>query len=1721
MVLRLDYAANKKLSVGATIEHLTERPYFSKVNYGEDPISNTLFGTDFSYQSNWPGLTRALNKLPFYSTKAPSSVAASGEVAYFKPGQAPGTDGSIYVDDFEGTTSNIDLRFPLISWALASTPSRFPEATLISNLDYGKNRAKLAWYNIEPTLQDPNSSNNPLRSNLAELSDPRVRLVYTNELFPQTTTTITNTQTTTFDIAYYPTEIGPYNYESSPSQVDANGNLKNPKTRWGGLMRAIDQTDFETNNIDAVEFWVQDPFIKNPTSTGGTLYMDLGEVSEDILKDGKHLFENGLSTPNITAATDTSIWGKMPLNPVQVTNSFSNDASDRPYQDVGFDGLDDDSERVVRSDYLKSIQTVFGTNSPLYQRAINDPSNDDYVWYRDSKFDAAGAGILERYKNYNNPQGNSAIATGNNSSAATTYPDNEDINHDNIMNETEAYYEYAINLNPGMTAGTNQYISDERTISVTYADGHSGTEKWYQFRIPIKDYTDTVGQISDFKSIRFVRLYLSGFEDSVVCRFAEFNLVRSQWRQFNYYLDTTGSYTTIPNTTNTTFNTISVNLEENSSRTPVNYVIPPGINRVQTLNNNGVSVLENEQSLSLQISNLADGDARAVYKTVAMDFRQYGKLSMFAHAESVTGQTAVKDNELNLVVRIGQDYLSNYYEIKIPLKITAPGFYTTAQAGTVWPAANNLDFSLQELIDLKKRRNGISGQLITNIYREIIGNKTFSVMGNPNLGEVEGILIAVENAKDNNAAALSAEVWVDELRLSEVNNHGAYAALGKVDVTLADLGKLSVSGSTYSQGWGALDSHINDRLLENQHQFDAVLDIDAGKLLPKSARLSVPMYTSISRIVATPEYDPFDLDIKLSDKINAAKTKALKDSIKNAAFNQLTVKTINFTNVHILPKGKTHLWSLSNFNISYSLSKTTQSDSADAMNNLTKWRVILGYNYQNSSKFVQPFRKVIKSNNSWWTWLKDFNFNLKPSLLSFKADINRLYGIEAPRVINTDPTASPITSSDTTYNKYFTFDRYYAMHWDLSRSLNFDFSAVNYATVDEPYGLLNTKAKRDTLSRNFWKGGRTTNYQQTAAMRYIFPLNKLPLTDWVTASYTYGTSYNWIGASRLAITLGNTLENSQTNTFASDFDFTKLYAKSRWLKPLNTMPKPANTAGRNTGKAANTGKLNTAAPGQGVPLPSNGIAPPLPSREEVITDKYGNKLTGKKKRQALQKWRQQKRDFRLAERLRKANQTPELKGVMRAGAMLLTMVKHVGVSYSEDYQSTVPGFMDSTQFLGQDWKTMQPGLDYIFGKQPDTSWLNKKAAKGFMTNDSSFNSYYAQNYAQKLSITAQLEPIRDMRIDVSFDKSFSKNYSELFKDTLFYNNSNLKEHLNPLASGGFSVSWIGIQTLFRKSDPNRVSDIFQKFEDNRIIVSNRLASQNPYWTQSPAYTTDGYAKGYGRYSQDVLIPAFLAAYTGKSPYTIALVKESSSNIKSNPFGGYLPKPNWRLSYSGLNRIPALAKIFSAINITNAYSGILSMNSYTSSLTYSDVSKYGSPGFIDTVSGNYVPFYVVPNVSIQEQFSPLIGVEATTVKQWSFKFVYNKSRQLSLSLVDYQMSETNSKEWIFGFGWRKRGIRLPFKIPGMQGKKLQNDLSLKLDISLRDDATGNSTLDQTTAYATSGQKVFSLQPSVDYVLNNRINLKLYFTRLKTTPYISTTAPTVSTTAGLQVRISLAP
>ncbi len=1762
--LRLDYYVNDKLALGGTYMKLAERPFTQKTSFGEDPIKNTVLGLDVNYQSEAMGVTRLLDKLPIYATTAPSIITAQGEVAGLLPSHAKqintlDPEGSVYIDDFEGTRSSYDLKFPPINWTLASTPFGamdkngqllFPEAKLSDNVEYGRNRARLAWYTIENTLIDGSTG-------VPEWvkKDPNqhyIRLIQQQEVFPQKTTTTLQSLLTTLDLGYYPKERGPYNLDYE--NINADGTFTNPKARWGGIMRAIDNTDFEQSNVETIEFWMMDPFINNPTAAGGSFYINLGNVSEDVLKDSRKFFENGIPYPKDNTKLDQGKWGYTPKFQQQITRAFDNDPAARAVQDVGYDGLDNEEERAFFANSLKEI--VKKVSPATFSDIQNDPASDDYRFYRGTEYDNAGTGILARYKHFNNPQGNSPASDGNAafSSAGTNVPESEDINRDNTLNDAEDYYQYRIDLTPNMQVGNN-YIINKQVSNVKLPNGNIEPETWYQFKVPIREYTQKVGNIADFRSIRFIRMFLNGFQDSVVLRFARIELGRNNWRRYAFSLQDPGENIPEEDQKNVDFAVTSVSYEENSDRQPIPYVLPPGVNRQQTPVANGQNVQLNEQALSLQVCGLPDGDSRAAFKEVSVDMRQFKKLRMFMHAESQVGRQQLKNGDVVSIIRLGSDFTNNYYEYRVPLQVTAPG---TSNDAAIWPEANRVDLLLEDLVSAKTERNVKGAASYIPYYKTDSKGNTIVVVGNPNIGDAKTILLGIHNPKKTNATpnddgmTKCAEVWYNELRMVGLDETPGYAASGKVTLQMADLGNVSLAGSMHTQGYGNIDQKLNQRYRDNFYQYNASTNLNLGKLMPRKWGVQLPAFVGYSQTVSNPQYDPYDLDVKYSDKLDAATSAAQRDSMRKLAQDFTSITSVNFSNVRVTGNpekvnAKTMPWSVKNFDLSYAYNKQFKRNPTIEGDELTTNRLGLGYTYNIKTKAIEPFKKLVKSKSKWLALVKEFNFKLLPANFTFRTDLNRTFNETKVRVISDGPI-----DIEPTYYKNFTWTRTYNLRWELTRSLSFDYNATNNSRVDEPYGRIDNAAKRDTLWDRVKTFGRNTYFTQAFNASYNLPLQKVPLLDWTSLQLTYGSTYSWTAASRLAESQGNIIGNTQSKQARSELNFTQLYNKQRWLKSVN-LPKTNKGATQDKKTVANKSLVQQDGSGDNQPPAKNKIKDLRKNKKADVpnsntatqnseankpdttkdtkpkyydiatnTSKFNDKqLDSVKKSQDKQEAdrlaaeKLKKKKARIAARKAKRSSVADVSNAERVVGRLLTMVKRTTVTLSENAGSTLPGYMDSTQALGMNMSSMQPGWGYAYGFQPDRAWLEAKANAGLLSRDSLFNAQFQQNYQQNLNITTTVEPFKDFRIDFSLNKTFSKSHSELYKDTTLTGRGEFT-HNNPYESGSFSISYIALKTMFKSSDAT--SGTFAAFAEARKAISERLGARNPYTNNVADPNDPNYQKGYTAYSQDVLVPAFVAAYSGKSPKSVGLVESNNQGIRSNPFKNYLPMPNWRIAYNGLTKIPFFNDFLNNLVINHAYTGTLSMNSFVSTLFYQDIYSFGFPSFIDSNSGNYVPFYQVPNVTISEQLNPLIGFDASFKNNLSARFEYRKTRTASLSMVDYQVSETKSTEYVIGLGYRIKGLTLPFELFGV--RRLKNDINIKMDVGLRDDISSNNYLAQVISVTTRGQKVITISPSIDYIVSDKLTLRFFYDRRQSIPYVTSSFPITTTRGGVTLRFIFA-
>jgi cell surface protein SprA len=1748
---RLDYLVNKKFNIGATVMHMTERPFTQKVNIGEDPISNTIFGADVKYETNAAWLTKLLDKLPVYSTKEMSTISAYAEVAHLSPGSQKSINnatgqGQVYIDDFEGSTTNYDLKNPLNNWKLASTPRNapdasgkvlFPEADLTSNYQYGYNRAKFSWYRIDNTFYT-NST----------ITDPYTRIVTQKEIYPNKPNQLLDNNIYTFDLMFNPKERGPYNYEHSNSAtpgisagVNADGSLKSPQTRWGGIMRALDNTDLETSNVEFIEFWALDPFITHPNNVqGGQLYIQLGNVSEDILKDSRLMMENGLSSDR--SQMDRTTWGNVPKL-LPLTNAFTSD-QDRPYQDVGFDGMSDQEERDSLLSILTACQSFM--TPAAFAKLQNDPSSDDYTFFNDAVY-ANESNILNRYKNFNGPDGNTPVQSGTVSTAGSSLPDGEDLNKDNTLNESEEYFQYRVDMKPGMDVGNNKYIISKQ--SVTGANGL--TQNWYQFRVPIHDYDAQVGSLPDFKSIQFMRVFMSGWNDTVVLRMATLDLIRNQWRAYNYPIDPGSDYLPSDNGNSSYFNVGKVNIEENSAKTPVNYILPPNIDRTYAIGaQTNQYVQQNEQSLSLKTCGLEDGNSRAVFKTVGLDLRRYYHLNMYVHANRVDGEAPIKNGDVTAFVRLGTDFTANYYQYEIPLQLTADKSTYSSEVNddrtTVWPVANNVDIDLQAIVDIKIERNAKDWPR-TVPYKKFMNGRIYTIVGNPDLGALKDIMLGIKNPQKGDTAyhnpgddgqSKCAEVWFDELRLSGLDQHGGTAALGEVAIKLADLGRINITGSMHTHGFGQIEQKIDQRYKDDLYQYSASGNFELGKLFPVKAGIRLPFYGSLAQSFSLPEFDPYQNDIRSAQEIDALRKAGMSNDSVRAYKRQIqTINTrrgFNFSGVRIMPKltsKKQRIYDPANFTFTYSYNEILLSDPYIELNKRKTHIGIVGWSFSPQAREFTPLKRVIKSKSKWLDLFRDFNFNLMPATLSFNTDVNRDFNSIKMRALG-DAGDIP-----TTYNKSFKWNRSYAFKYNPFKSLSIDYTANNQARIDEYDGEVDTKEKKDFIWNNFKKGGRNTNYAQNFAVAYTLPINKIPALDFIASNVGYSSSYTWVASPQVYDTttkfhvnnpLGNVISNTQNLRGKVDMNFKKIYDKVPFLKTYSS-PNP------NLGDKKENDKKREA-----IRKARAKIIEEIDKLKEkkdkmkaditaIGNDKAVPDSVAKAKIAQLKKdIKGIKKQIRLKRKDYRSKQMPPdaiLSIIMRP----LLSLKTGSVEYRETKGTTVAGFMPSTNVLGNNSKLSAPGYGFAFGAQPgdrlfgnintgaSQDWLKSAADRGWISSDTLLNQKFVQTKLTRLDIKAGFELFPDFKVDLSLFRENSENQSEFFKvvDPL----SGRWEHLNPMVIGSYTISYVPVNTFFKPIDAKGFSETYSQFENNRSIISNRLGAGNPnsggvdpYWknpsdSSSNPYNNN-YRKGYGPLQQDVLISSFLAAYNHQDAHKINL----------NPFRS-TPMPNWRVSYNGLTKIKWMKKIFTNFTLSHGYSSTLTVSSFSTNLDAKSDSR-GNLKQIDSLSNNYYAGLNMPSIIINEQFSPLIGLDMTFVNKISARFDYKTSRTLTMSFADYQMIENKATTITVGAGYTIKGLKIKFiKMKSGKPLRLDNDLKFKVDVSYRDGITINHRIDQTIPQITAGSNTLTISPAIDYMVNKNINVRLFVDYSHTNPRVLSSFPTTNIKGGIQLRMSL--
>lgn len=1700
---RLDFRVNKDLILGGTLLHLNEKPVTQKVNIGDEPVSNTIWGLDYNYRTDVPFLTRLIDKIPLIDTKEMSSITTQGEFAHLIPGNAKaiGKNGNSYVDDYEGSISLIDLKSPS-AWFLASIPqgqpSLFPEASLYNDIASGYNRAQFNWYAIDPLFYGQQNTNiKPGNITEPTYSNNFMRQVLETELFPSKTPP--NGQPvvlSVFDMAFYPSERGPYNYDLNPSTYSGGmitspsqgtvGRLANPTSRWGGMMRRLETNDFQAANVEYIQFWMMDPFnsdynqdtypgMDQANLPSGDLYFNLGNVSEDILKDGKMAYENGFpgkpDGANANFSTTESNLGKSPVI-TPIANSFVNEPEDRPYQDVGYDGFADSAEVRKFNAFYNGLQAYAG--NPAVDEAINDPSSDRYHFFRGSDYDGLSeyeGNTLRRYKKYNNPEGNSPTEDqypdAGIPSAATNIPNIEDINKDNTLSETENYYQYRVKISPqdiNPANVGNNYIVNVLDGQATIGNTEK-TVKWYQFKIPVTEFEKAVGSIEGFNSIRFMRVFMKGFDKPIVCRLARFELVRSDWRRYAYDLQRPGEY--IANDDNTTsFDVSAVSLQENGSKSPVNYVMPPGIEQQQNVQTTNL-VLLNEQALSLRACNLKDGDSRAIIKNTDLDVRSFKKMKMFMHAEKL-GIDPLNDGDVTVFVRLGSDFNSNYYEYEIPVRLTAPGYYdpnTDDGRSAVWPSDNEFIIDFDAITSAKIERNSVTGLDLSSMQTPYSkpdpnnGNNTITVVGNPNLAGIKSIMIGIRNPKDNGGQPKCVEVWVNELRLTDFVNKGGWATTGRLQAKLADFGQVSFAATYSKPFFGSIEKKISERSRETNFQWDATSTFQLGKFFPVKWKVNLPMYYAYGETRITPQYSPYDPDIKIdNDNIDPE----LKKQIKKNAQDFTVRKGYNFSNVRIdgLKKegAKPMPWDVSNFSITYAYNEVTRRNVNIERSIIKSYRGALSYNYAINAKPWTPFKQTKSKllNNKWFALIKEFNITPLPNRLGFNADINRSYS----ELLNRDITSFYTGVSDNLtrpqFNKTFNFTRNYDLQWSLTKNLKFDFTANNDARILESPDRIDTQEERDTIRRNLLKLGETTSYRHQANLNYQIPINKIPIFDFVNASARYSSTYTWTRRPFAQEEIGNTIQNTNTKSLNGTFNMTTLYNKIPYFRKINTGGNSKN----------NRGATNSSS---------------KPQNDSTKKENYG-------------------------------------KDIMEFIARGVMMLKQVSVTYQQTNGTGLPGFAPSSQYLGMDNNSrynFAPGFGFISGS--NDSILRKAINNGWLVKNPNQSLPYTTTKNNSFTYRANVEPHGSLKIELNGTKTYGYSQSMFVRwDTLNYADDRFVFE-SPTYSGNYSISVFTLGKSFKdKNNKTGESALFDEFLAVRPDVASELAGANQAADNDLKIGQDGksYYDGYDYTQQDVLLGAFYQTYTGKK----------LKGTGTDKMFKQIPMPNWNVTWDGLGKLKIMQKYFQSVTLRHSYRSIYTIGAFSNNLLFADTDgdQYSNtrvpvPNALNGNS-NFNPKYTIAGATITEGFSPLIKVDLKFKKPgWLGNFEIKRDKTVNLNITGPQIIETKGQEYVIGVGYRYPNLKInAIKI---KGKPLQSDLNFKLDLSYRRNLTIIRRIVDEISTPTGGQNIITLKTALDYQLTQAINLRLFYDWIRTTPQTSNSFPTANVNAGFSLRFNL--
>ncbi|MDR9416021.1 MAG: cell surface protein SprA [Gracilimonas sp.] len=1638
--VRAEYQISEDISIGGTYFKLKEQPLSDKIRVENESINNTILGMDASADFDTPWITQFIDKVPLLQTKAPSNISFSGEFAQLRPDVAQTNavreaidngelfpdeeNGLSFVDDFEGTEVSISLA-SATRWELAAAPAAIPgyapdapffenetnpvNSSLESKIVRSDLRSQFSWYTIPRNI-----------SSLLGGSQrtPESERVLTERVFPgRETNNAQEEELTTLDIYYNPNARGPYNYN-----FDLRNKLENePENQWGGMTATLPsgQEDLTQNNIEFIEFWVQPilPNAEEPTaadleSYDGKIYIDIGIISEDVVPNFDLNTEDGLANnPENLEQDNISQQPRsyVPANPAAPQGQFSNE--NRDLEDVGFDGVPSangfDQEKVettLFSDFIDSMRTAYGPNSPEFQSILADPSNDDYIYYGESRVQELP--LHERFHRLlGYHEGNTPVAGGD-KRAITPRPDTEGLKSRSTIETNNNYYQYELDFNPAEDLQIEINPDPEnRTFIVDKVPGERQQDRWHLVRIPLTEFKRKVGEIDGFQNISHIRMWMSGYEKPFTLRFATFEFIGNQWRKVD----------NIDETVNTEgpFRVSTINIEENANREPVPYRQPEGSIRAL---NRGVQVntLENEQSIVVGVEDLGPGKVEMIKRVYpgGLNLLNYSNMRMFVHGEGYYNESKTDKGrrDAELVIRMGTDLNTNYYEYRQPVTPSDPNFnYSTyspsggdgqlaLDAEQVWLYdENSMNIVLAAFNELKQIREQRGVADINQRFElplsaeenDAVEGAVIAIKGNPSLGRIGEIGMGIQNPYDPSdpgspgSPNLNAEFWLNELRLSGFDNEKGWKANAKASFKMADFATINTNFTRTTTGYGGLDSRLGNRSVSDEFGYDLNSTVNLHKLVPDRYGWNFPVSVSTRRNASTPKFLPNQGDIRTNDFINATNnndelSEAEKETIINERLGDIETVRESFSfNMSNISKSNSNSklaqLTLDNIRLSYVYNQGSLKNPEIQFQDDWNYTTSASYNLSlNNVKLWQPFGFL--EDVKFLDLLSRFRLGYMPSSLNASASLNRSYNERRrrPQIDNSGAEQTQSLQQSQTFNHRSSFGLNYNLtpNIPISFRTNTNFDLSQAGRIEAPKTDISVDSASYQLRPSFQVvegiftdtlSARRSNYQETYTASWRPKFSNLDALSWMTYSASYSGGYGWTNSAS-----GSGLGAGVSNSFR--LDHTLKLGIGNLLSRLDFFEEMKETNQAET-------------------------------RERRREKEARNNANGNEDDE---------------EEVEQPDLVEDAKFVGRKLFLALFSMQNIDITYNDNKTSNQAGYKGGSQFFyafsDPDDGQYSPPFGYRIGL---TEGLPRSQLLQETPSNNSITIPKNNTYSDKIGVGTKLNIFTNLSVDLNWNTQWDERITDNITLTPTGDFSSTVSSSGNIASSVWAFG-SGYREFFERQ-------LQTAFDD--LNVEEGVISDQP--------EAGGNGDGRILLNRNTLADDFRRSYLGSGTSAIG---EKGYTV--------IPKPNWRVTWSGVEKIiPFIGNAMSAASLTHSYQGNYRLGWNLNTTTgLQDPRGIGSFSYIDDKD-----LYEPSSINVEQRFSPLVQLNITWQSNLRTQISTDRSKTTSLALSSKTVTERTSQGVNATINYTFRNLTIPF-FP-----EIKNNVDLSISGGIADDS----------------------------------------------------------------------